>query len=182
MTPSGAGSLPLLDVADFGPGSDHLVAPFLGGKVLAIVHRTDPALPILPGLLLPPDDPYTYVFIHGGPDITRFENLAIATHEIPVEVVVALLLAQYGQALNGMRMRLCSCYGNLLRPGDTDTLAERLAAALSTTAIEAYHGLVILDATPPRVRLGRSVRWDATSIPPGPIIVGPPGDWEAVTP
>ena len=178
MSPSGA--LPLLDLADFGPGQDHQVASFVGGKVVAITHRLDPSLAILPGLTFPPTDPYIYVFVHGGGEHTRFENLATGTHEIPVDVVASILFGQFGPALAGMKVRLCSCYGNLLRPGDTMTLAQRLAVALPSVQLEAYHALVVLTASPSRMRFGVSVRWDPTLIPPGPLVTGPPGNWEPV--
>jgi hypothetical protein len=178
MTSLTPGRLPKLAVTDFGPGQDHLVEVFLQGKVVALLHKDDPARQVLPGLQFPGDDGHTYVFVHGGQEETRFENMAIGTHEIPEHVVADLLVRQYGSQLNGMSMRLCTCYGNMLRPGDARTIAASLASLLPTTVLEGYHGLVILDKNPPALRLGRSVRWDAS----GPVVVGPPGPWEPITP
>ena len=182
MRPSGAGHLPRLRVGDFGPNQDHVVETHLGNKVIAILQKIDPALQILPRLVFALDDPYTYVFVHGGAEVTRFENAAIPTHEIPTQVIAHLLAGVLGSALDGIRIRMCTCYGNLIRPGDPQTAVRGLADLLPTASFEAYHGLVILETNPPRLRLGRAVRWDATSVPPGPVIVGPPGDWETVTP
>jgi hypothetical protein len=137
---------------------------------------------VLPKVSFTPADPYTYVFIHGGEEYTRFENLAVGTHEIPTAVVAQLLLARYGSQLAGMKIRMCTCYGNLLRPGDAATLVQQLARLLPQAAFEGYHGLVILDLSPPGIRLGRSIQWDATASPPGPVIVGPPGPWGPVKP
>ncbi len=175
-------SLPRLGVADFGPGQDHIVEVYHQEKVIAILHKGDPARQILPALQFPPEDHHTYLFVHGGQEVTRFENLAIGTHEIPEDVVADLLLQQYGSRLNSMCLRLCACYGNLRRPGDAWTAAQRLAVLLPRSSLEGYHGLVILDKNPAAIRLGRTVQWDATRIPPGPVVMGPPGPWERVTP
>ena len=182
MRPSGARQLPRLRIGDFGPGQDHVVETYLGSKVIAILDKNDPARQILPGLMFPSDDPYTYVFVHGGREATRFENAALATHEIPDQVIAHFLLNEFGSALDGMRIRMCTCYGNMLRPGDPQTAVLGLADLLPQTSFEAYHGLVILDVNPPGLRLGRAVQWDATSSPPGPVIVGPAGNWEPVIP
>src|SRR5205823_6417065 len=98
-----------------------------------------------PHLQIAPEDSYSYVFVHGGQERTRFENLAIGTHEIPVQVVAGILMNQYGSQLDGMSVRMCTCFGNLLRPGDAETLVQGLAGLLPSTDFEAYHGLVILD-------------------------------------
>jgi len=66
MPQPGPQQLPLLTVADFGPGLDHVAETYQAGKVFAIVHETDQARLALPSLTFPPHDPYTYVFIHGG--------------------------------------------------------------------------------------------------------------------
>jgi hypothetical protein len=182
MTPSASQPLPLLTVADFGPGSDHVADAYHNGKVFAILHKSDPARAILPGLSFAPDDDYVYVFVHGGGDVTRFENLKSGTHEIPAGVVARLLANQYGAALRGMAIRMCTCYGNTLRPGDAKTIVRALAGLLPQVNFEGYHGLVLLNASPPRIRLGHSVRWDAAGIPPGAVVVGPPGPWERIGP
>lgn len=179
---NGPSQLPRLGVADFGPGREHVAEAYHQGQAFAILHKDDPARPILARLQLPPGDPYTYVFVHGGQEVSRFENMAVGTHEIPDHVVASLLRAEYGIRLNGLGVRMCTCYGNLLRPGDVRTLAQGLAGLLPGTRFEAYHGLILLDANPPAVRLGRSIRWDATGPFPGPVIVGPPGPWETVIP
>jgi hypothetical protein len=70
----------------------------------------------------------------------------------------------------------------MLRPGDTRTLVQGLAGLLPKTSFQAYHGLVRVLANPAEVRLGLSVRWDATAVPPGPVVTGPPGIWEVVNP
>ncbi|HEX5273044.1 MAG TPA: hypothetical protein VFW33_21250 [Gemmataceae bacterium] len=155
---------------------------YQNGKVFAILHKGDPARPILSGLSFAPDDDYVYVFVHGGGDVTRFENLKSGTHEIPADVVASLLANHYGIALSGMAIRMCTCYGNMLRPGDTKTIVQTLAGVLPQVNFEGYHGLVVLNASPPRIRLGYSVRWDATAIPPGAVVTGPPGSWEPVVP
>ena len=82
-----SGPLPKLGMVDFGPGANHLVETYHNGKCIALVHKDDPARQILPGLSFDPADQYTYVFVHGGEDVTRFENLRQGTHEIPVFVV-----------------------------------------------------------------------------------------------
>jgi hypothetical protein len=169
----------LLGLADFGPGLAHVAEAYQNGKVFAIVHQSDPARIILPGLVFAPGDPWLYVFVHGGEEATRFENLRYGTHEIPVAVVAQLLLSHYGAALAGADVRLCTCFGNMLRPGDAETLAQRLARALPQATFEAYHALIILErGPPPRMRFGYSVQWGAF----GAVIVGPPGGWEPVIP
>ena len=175
-------SLPFLAVADFGPGLDHAAESYQGGKVFFILHKNDPARGILPNLTFSSGDHYTYVFVHGGEENTRFENMRTSTHEIPVAVVADLLTTEFGGRLASMDLRMCTCYGNMLRPGDSATLVQQLARLLPQTQFEAYHGLVLLDASPPAIRLGRAVRWDATSPVPGPVIIGPPGPWERVRP
>jgi hypothetical protein len=126
------------------------------------------------------NDPHTYLFLHGGDEVTRFQNRqANATHEIPPRVVAQLLQSHYGSQLNGMRLRVCACYGNLLRPGDQATAVQQLARELPQTSLEGYHGLVYLRANPAEVRLGAAVAWYSGV---GPVIVGPPGNWETVIP
>lgn len=174
--------LPALTAADFGATGDHVAEAYQGGKVFAVVHRYDLIRGILPNLRFPSGDSYTYVFVHGGEEITRFENMRTATHEIPVAVVADLLTIEYGGKLTGMNVRMCTCYGNMLRPGDPATIVQQLARLLPHTRFEAYHGLVLLDVNPPAIRLGRAIQWDAASAVPGPVIVGPPGPWEHVTP
>jgi hypothetical protein len=115
----------------------------------------------------------------GGEEATRFENLRTGTHEIPSAVVAELLVNQYGSQLASLNLRMCTCYGNLLRSGETKTLVQLLAGLLPQTKIEAYHGLVRLYARPAEIRLGASIRWDPLF---GPIVVGPPGPWEPVLP
>jgi hypothetical protein len=180
MSGQGPASLPALALGDFGPGLDHVAEEFLHGKAFAILHRDDPARGILPQLVFLAEDPYTYVFVHGGEEVTRFQNLpANATYEIPAQVVAGLLRAHYGSRIVGMKVRICACYGNLLRPGDTATAVQAFARELQQTAFEGYHGLVHLRANPAEIRLGLSVRWDPQV---GPVVVGPPGDWESVAP
>jgi hypothetical protein len=104
---SSPAALPNLDVVDFGPGQPHVVVPFLHGQVLAIMHGSDPALQVLPRLQLAAGDPWTYVFVHGGADVTRFENLVLGTHEIPVSVIAALLTQHYGSQLPRLQIRMC---------------------------------------------------------------------------
>ena len=179
MNPSG--QLPLLGVADFGPGCDHVAEAYQNGRVFAAVHRDDPVRRYLPLLDLDPNDPWVYVFIHGGQEFTRFENLRFGTHEIPAAVVATLMRAHYGSALDGLRVRMCTCYGNMRRPGDLATAVGELAVLLPLTAFEAYHGLVKIDLTqtPLALALGDSLAWDPSS---GPYQVGPPGTWEPVPP
>jgi hypothetical protein len=173
--------LPTLSVSDFGPGMDHVAEAHQNGRVFAILHVADPALALLPSLGLAPDDPWTYAFIHGGREVSRFENRDPGTHEVPDHVVAALLAGHYGGQLGGMQVRLCTCYGNMRRPGDARTVAQALAGLLPRTRFEAYHGLVYIDpnVTPPRVILGDSLAWDAMT---GPYVTGPPGNWEPVVP
>jgi hypothetical protein len=182
MTPHSPGQLPMLALSDFGPGLDHVIDVHDNGKVIALLHKDDPVRLILPNLQFPDDDPFTYAFIHGGQSRTRFENAEVGTHEIPVAVVARILTNQFGSQLLGMSIRMCTCYGNLLRPGDPRTLVQSLAGLLPNTAFEGYHGLVRVLAQPPEVRLGMSIQWDSTAVPPGPVITGPPGNWEPVTP
>jgi hypothetical protein len=182
MSSPGPGPLPKLSIADFGPGMDHLVETYLNRKVIAIIHKDDPARQILPQLNFDPNDQHTYVFVHGGEEATRFENLRQGTHEIPEQVVAELLTNEYGTQLHGMNLRMCTCYGNLLRPGDARTLVQGLAGLLPTTHFEGYHGLVILEINPPTLKFGRSVIWDVFGPFPGPVIVGPPGTWEPIAP
>jgi hypothetical protein len=183
MSPGTPGQLPQLGVGDFGPGMDHVVAVFQNDRILAIVHRSDPILGVLPQLVLDPTDPYTYVFIHGGQEFSRFENMQIGTHEIPEFVVVALLVAHFGSQLDGLNIRMATCYGNLLRPGDTKTAVQRLASLLLKTSFEGYHGLVHVDVTvsPPHLQLGNALAWDPVT---GPYYLDPPipGAWESIQP
>jgi hypothetical protein len=151
-------------------------------KVFAILHRDDPARAILPNLLLAPNDSWTYVFIHGGSDVARFENRKFPTHEIPDAVVAQLLVNEYRAQLHALPIRAATCYGNLMRPGEAKTLIQRLAALVPQARFEGYHGLVLLGAHPPRLRLGRSVRWDVSAVPPGPVVAGPAGPWEPIVP
>jgi hypothetical protein len=126
------------------------------------------------------DDDYTYVFIHDGDEWTRFQNMqANATHEIPARIVAQLLQNQYGRQLGGMKIRVCACYGTLLRPGDSVTAVQALARELPQSSIEGYHALIHLRFNSTEVVLGASIRWDPQV---GPIIVGLPGNWEPVTP
>jgi hypothetical protein len=173
--------LPKLDVSDFGPGLDHLAEAHQSDRIFAIVHKDDPVRPLLANLYLDPADPWAYVFVHGGQEVTRFEDQQVGLFEIPDHVVARLLMGHYGPRLTGMRIRMCTCYGNLLRPGDTRTLIQGLAGLLPHTVFEGYHGLVQVDPSvlPPRIVLGYTVQWDPVS---GPYIVGPPGPWERVTP
>jgi hypothetical protein len=128
-----------------------------------------------------PSDPYTYVFVHGGAEFSRFENLRTGTHEIPEDVVAGLLAQEYGSNLDRMQIRMCTCYGNLSRPGDVRTAVGKLAALLPKTSWEAYHGLVHIDLTqlPPKIVFGDRLAWNRVS---GPYQIGPPGPWEPVTP
>jgi len=175
------GQLPRLGVSDFGPGKDHVAEAYQNGRIFAIIHKGDPVRQHLPSLYLDSNDPNTYVFVHGGQEVSRFENMAIGTHEIPDHVIASLLANNYGIQLDSMRIRLCTCYGNMLRPSDIRTAAQRLASLLPRTQFEAYHGLVYVDpnVTPPRVLRGDTLRWDPTT---GPYAVGPPGNWEHVHP
>ena len=92
MTSFGPRQLPVLRVADFGPGLDHVAETYHGGKVFAILHRGDIARAILPALSFANNDPHTYVFVHGGEEVSRFENMRAGTHEIPAAVVAQLLV------------------------------------------------------------------------------------------
>ncbi len=181
MNPTGTRPLPLLDVADFGPTLDHVAEAHQNGRIFAIVHTSDPVRPYLPLVQLDPNDPCVYVFVHGGQEFTRFENLRYGTHEIPSAVVAALLRAEYGTLLDGLCVRMCTCYGNMLRPGDTRTTVGNLARLLPATGFEAYHGFVKIDSTQPPlvIALGDSLAWNPVS---GPYQVGPPGPWEPVAP
>ncbi len=90
-----------------------------------------------------------------------------------------MLRAHYGSRLNGMQIRVCACYGNLLRPGYTATAVALLARELLQTDFEGYHGLVRLRFQPAMIVLGASIQWDPVV---GPVIIGPPGNWERVFP
>jgi hypothetical protein len=99
MSAPGQGPLPSLAVSDFGPGQDHVAEASLNGKVFAILHKDEPARTIVSGLSLAANDTYTYLFLHGGDEVTRFQNLqANATHEIPPRVVAQLL--QFSMAVS----------------------------------------------------------------------------------
>jgi hypothetical protein len=174
------GQLPALTLADFGPGQEHRAKSFNQGKVFAILHKNDAARSVLPGLI--PQDDYVYLFLHGGEDVSRFQNLMLnATHEIPADVVAQLLSKEYGSLVNSLKMRVCACYGNILRPGDQFTAAQRLAQHLPSTIFEAYHGVVNLYRNPPSVGLGPALRWDPLH---GAQLIWPPtpGPWEPVNP
>ena len=179
MSPPGSGHLPALGFADFGSGQDHAAVAYQNGRIFAILHNNDPAHQYLPSLNLDPNDPYTYVFVHGGQEFSRFENLQVGTHEIPDHVIAQLLIQEYGSQLDGGQVRMCTCYGNMLRPGDVRTAVGRLAVLLPKTSFEAYHGLVHIDLaqSPPRIVFGDRLGWDPTS---GPYLIGPPGPWELV--
>jgi hypothetical protein len=183
MNPAGSGQLPKLGVADFGPGLDHVAEAYQNGRVFAIARRDDPVRQHLPGLLLDPADPCAYVFVHGGLEVSRFENMPVGTHEIPGSVVAELVVNHYGAQLDGMSVRMCTCYGNMLRPGDIATAVQGLARLLPRASFQGYHGLVYVDAVlmPPRVVLGNAVGWDPVS---GPYYLHPPvpGQWEIVGP
>jgi hypothetical protein len=183
MSSSSSGSLPKLGVSDFRPGMDHVVDVHQNGRIIAFVHKDDPVRQHLATLHLVPSDPYTYVFIHGGQETSQFENMQYGTHEIPEDVVARLLVNEYGGQLVGMRVRMCTCYGNLLRPGDTQTVVQRLAGLLPKTVFEAYHGLIHVDpmVSPPRLILSNALAWDPIS---GPYYLHPavPGKWEPVSP
>src|SRR5262249_53674501 len=168
MSSPGHGPLPTLTAGDFGPGQDHVAEVSVQGKVFAILHKDDPARAIVSRLSFAANDDYTYVFIHGGDELTRFQNLAAhPTHEIPARVVAQLLQNWYGTQLAGMRMRVCACYGNLLRPGDQATAVQAVARELPQASLEGYHGLVRLRANPAEIRLGASIRWDPQT---GPVV------------
>ena len=94
---------------------DHVVEVYQHGKIIAIVHKDDPVRNHLASLSMAPTDPHTYVFVHGGQEFSRFENMQCGTHEIPDRVVATLLVNQYGRQLDGMSIRMCTCYGNMLR-------------------------------------------------------------------
>src|SRR5438105_832340 len=110
MSSPRSGHLPTLTVADFGPGRDHVAVSYQNGRIFAILHRNDPAHPHLPHVRLDSSDPHVYVFVHGGEEITRFENGKVGTHEIPDHVVAHLLGQEYGGRLDGMQVRMCTCY------------------------------------------------------------------------
>jgi hypothetical protein len=75
---------------------------------------------------------------------------------------------------------MCTCYGNMLRPGDAQTAVQGLAALLPNTRFEAYHGLVNLYLNPPRIALGPKLLWDPVH---GAVISDlAPGPWEPVYP
>lgn len=172
--------LPLLALSDFGPGLNHAAEALCGGKVFAVLRRDDPARVILPHLTFTVNDPYLYLFVHGGDVVTRFQNWTDnATHEIPASVIARLLEIEYGPSLIGASIRACACYGNLLRPGDSATAMQMLGRELPQVSFEGYHGLVRLRASPAEILLGAAIIWDATV---GPVLVGPPGDWEPIIP
>jgi hypothetical protein len=181
MAPAWSKPFPQLQVSDFGTGRDHVAETYCNRKVFALLPRDDPARQILPNLLLAADDPSTYLFVHGGLEVSRFENRDVPTHEIPDAVVAQLLVNEFGSLLQGLTIRAATCFGNLLPP-EAKALVQRLAGLVPQARFEAYHGLVILDVAPAGIRLGSSVRWDATGVPPGPIVVGSPGTWEPITP
>ena len=171
--------LPLLSIDDFDPGAEHVAEEYLSGKVFAIVATDDPIRKVLPTLSLDPLEDHLYLFIHGGEEAGRFENRVIGTHEIPVDLVIELMNRHYGIALNQQAIRLCTCYANLLRPGETQTLATRLLRHLPSAILEAYHGLVIAGGPSSTIRLGMSVTWD--HLLGFPVTVGVPGEWELVS-
>jgi len=180
MSSPGGKQLPKLSVVDFGPGMDHVFDVEQNGKVVAIVHKNDPVRQHLANLAFDPGDAYTYVFVHGGEEVSRFENLNKGTHEIPDHVAAQLLTQAFGIRLDGMKVRMCTCYGNMLRPGDPHTAVGGLAGLLPKTVFEAYHGLVIvvgLAQGSPRVILGDRLGWDPVT---GAYLNGPPGPWEIV--
>lgn len=176
---STATPLPTLSLSDFGPGMDHIAEAHQGGRIFAILHVSDTARPLLPQLALAPGDPWTYVFVHGARDVARFENLEWGTHEVPDHVVATLLASHYGSLLTGRQVRLCTCYGNMLRPGETRTAAHALAGLLPQVRFEAYHGLVTINAAlvPPQIELGNSLAWSPLT---GAYVIGAPGNWEPV--
>lgn len=172
--------LPALTLSDFGPNRVHVVESHRNGRVFSILHHADRARRLLPYVELDPNDAAVYVFIHGGQAVSRFENMQVGTHEVPVNVVADLLRRVFATQLDGMQIRMCTCYGNLLRPGDRQTLVERLAIQLPNSSFEAYHGLVHLTVDQsPKIVLGDAVRWDPVT---GPVIIGPRGSWEAIQP
>jgi len=181
MSSPTSGGLPKLNVADFASGQDHVAISYQNGRIFAILHKNDPAHRFFPHVDFDPNDLHDYVFVHGSQEVSRFENLRFGTREIPVPVVAQLLMREYGNSLQGRELRMCSCYGNMLRPGDRQTVVGELAGRLPMTSFEAYHGLVHLDLThsPPRIVLGDQLAWDPIT---GPFQVGPPGPWEPVHP
>ncbi len=180
MSSPGSGWLPTLDVSDFGPGQLHVAQAFVQDKVFAIVRGDDPSLPLLPNLTFPVNDPYLYVFVHGGDVASRFQNHGdFPSHEIPAAVVVELLVNHYGTRLNGGMVRLCACYGNLARPGEPATIAQVLARLLPQVTLQGYHGIVRVQVSPAEIILSNSVVWDTLV---GPLAVGSPGPWEPISP
>jgi hypothetical protein len=173
--------LPKLTLADFGPTLDHVAEAYQGGKIFAMLHKDDPARAILPRLVFDASDSYTYVFIHGASDLARFENREFnSTFEIPVDVAVRLFENEFASAAQNMPIRLCSCYGNLRRDFETETLAERFVRELGSVMIQAYHGLIVLRSNPPLMLLGAAVEWDLSL--KHPVVTGTPGSWETVVP
>lgn len=182
-------TLPALTLADFDPGSDHVVRTFHGDRVLAILHKDDPALG--PGYLAEfrPTDGYHYVFVHGGDeDVPRFQNTRTgATHEVPVALVVQILQATYGAGLSSLKLRMATCYGHVARPGYPVTAIEALALGLPGTHLEGYDGLVSLVVATrvasglASVRLGPRATFDPTQ-PLSPFVTEPtlPKVWERV--
>ncbi len=148
MNGSSPAPLPQLRVVDFGSGKDHVAEPYQNERIFAILHVSDVARQVLPNLHLDPSDDHLYLFIHGGQEATRFENLVVGTHEIPEFVVLRLLANQYGNQLSGMTIRVCACYGNLLRPGDSRTAVGALAGLLPQVVWEGYHGSTYVETTP----------------------------------
>ena len=156
-------TLPKLTIADFGPNRDHVAESYHGGKVFAMLHRSDLVRRYLPNVVFDAADDYLYVFVHGAQSEALFDNdEQWVPREIPVDLVTDFLQAIYGSSLSGLRIRLASCYGNLVRPGEPESLAMRFAKAISATSIEAYAGLVTIVGQPRRIELGSSVMWDAS--------------------
>src|SRR4051812_35365199 len=101
--------LPSLGVHDFGPARQHVAETLLGGKVFALLHRDDPARGIVPNLAFPADDDYLYLLVHGGDEVTRFQDQPTnASYEIPPSVIAELLRREYGGRLTGARVRVCA--------------------------------------------------------------------------
>ncbi len=167
MSSPSSRQLPTLAIHDFGHGQDDVVIAYQNGRIFAILHKNDPAHRHLPNVHLDTSDPYTYFFVHGGAELTRFENLRIGTHEIPDHVVAQLLVQALDSNLDQLQIRMCTCYGNMLRPGDLRSAVGRLAGLLPRTVFEAYHGLVHIDLTQlsPRIVLGDQLAWDPVSGP-----------------
>ncbi len=173
--------LPKLTVADFGPGRDHVAESYHGGKVFAIMHRNDRARMFLPFVQVDPLDPFHYAVIHGGAEVTQFEDNELPQFEIPVHVVAELLVNEFGAAIVSMSIRLVTCYGHLFRTGDGGTLAEKLGRKLPAgVQLEASIGTVSLLHVPPYFRFGETVVWDDSLRLA--CTTGQPGDWKPVVP